>query len=221
MTLVPDFDRFTVAPTRPATMCAPRIGGSVRFWRIKTCADILGAILMLPLIAALAVVLTCLNPLLNPGPLFFRQDRMGQHGRVFAALKFRTMADAARHRGPLDPVEAECIPHIGRLLRRTGLDELPQAINILRGEMSLIGPRPDCARHARIFLETIPDYRKRLCVRPGISGFAQVTLGYAVGIEATRAKVRADLHYIRRTGFGLELWITWRTLVTIALARGD
>ncbi|MEJ6390565.1 sugar transferase [Gymnodinialimonas ulvae] len=221
MTLVPDFDRFSVAPSQAPGLLRSGVGRSRLFRLAKLCADVGGALVMLPLIAVLAVLLTGLNPLINPGPLLFRQARMGQNGRTFKALKFRTMAYAPDHRGPLDPVETDRIPRLGRLLRRTGLDELPQAINILRGEMSLIGPRPDCVRHARIFLETIPEYRQRLSVRPGISGFAQITLGYAVGLEATREKVQADLDYITRAGFALDLWITWRTILNVALARGD
>lgn len=221
MTVIPEFDRFTaVAPMRAESPVLEHETASV-FWRSKAVSDVAGALIMIPIIGLLAVCLAMLNPLLNPGPLFFRQARMGQSGRVFMALKFRTMEQAPTHRGPLEPVEAERIPRLGRLLRRMGLDELPQAINILRGEMSLIGPRPDCARHARIFLETIPEYRQRLSVKPGISGYAQITLGYAVGLEATRIKVRADLHYINQTGFLLEAWIIWRTLLTMAMARGD
>lgn len=221
MTLAPNFDRFTSAPVQAPGLFRSGVGRSRLFRMAKLCADVAGALLMLPMITILAVLLTGLNPLFNPGPLIFRQDRMGQNGRIFKALKFRTMAYAPGHRGPLDPVEADRIPRLGHLLRRMGLDELPQAINILRGEMSLIGPRPDCVRHARIFLETIPEYRQRLTVRPGISGFAQITLGYAVGLEATREKVRADLDYITRAGFALDLWITWRTILNMALARGD
>ena len=221
MTLVPDFDRFTAAPPPSPGVFGSGVGRSRLFRGAKLCADFAGAVVMLPLIFVLAVLLSGLNPLFNPGPLLFRQDRMGQHGRIFKALKFRTMAHASDHRGPLDPVEADRIPRLGHVLRRMGLDELPQAINILRGEMSLIGPRPDCVRHARIFLETIPEYRQRLSVRPGISGFAQITLGYAVGLEATREKVQADLDYITRAGFALDLWITWRTILNVAFARGD
>ncbi len=221
MTLVPDFDPFYSVPKPIRPVAVDHIGGSTVFWRAKAVADLAGAVFLLPVIAGLAVLLSCLNPLFNPGPLLFRQDRMGQHGARFTAIKFRTMAHAPRHRGPDDPVEAEHIPRLGRILRRMGLDELPQAINILRGEMSLIGPRPDCATHAQVFLETIPEYRHRLTIKPGMSGYAQITLGYAVGQEATRAKARADIDYIARAGFGLDLWITWQTILTVLTARGD
>ncbi|MEX3014172.1 sugar transferase [Gymnodinialimonas hymeniacidonis] len=219
MTLVPDFDRHTVV--RHPSSRTLRTGGSPLFWRCKAVADILGAVMMLPLVAVLAGLLLLLNPVFNPGPLLFQQARMGRNGQIFHAIKFRTMRAIGPQRGPLDPVEYARVSRLGRLLRRTGLDELPQAINILRGEMSLIGPRPDCAVHAQTYLQDVPEYRARLTVKPGISGYAQITLGYAVGIEATRAKVRADLDYIARANFALDLWITWRTILSILLARGD
>ena len=221
MTLVPDFDPFSVAPPRPAHRPTARHRAAPLFWPAKSCIDVVGTLALLPLIALLAGVLLALNPVLNPGPLLFRQRRMGRDGVHFTIYKFRTMAHGSRTRAPDQPPEAERLAPFGRWLRRTGLDELPQALNILRGEMSLIGPRPDCATHAETFLDTIPEYRHRLRVKPGISGYAQVTLGYAVGATATRAKAQADLDYIARAGFGLDLWITWRTLVTILSAGGD
>ena len=218
MTLVPDFEPFAISNAPPGPN---RGSASPLFWQVKDIADFLGAIALLLPISVLALVLLALNPLLNPGPLLFRQRRMGQHGVTFTVLKFRTMAHAPPRRGPNDPVELGRIGRLGRFLRRTGLDELPQAFNILRGEMSLIGPRPDCAHHARVFLDAIPEYRHRLTIKPGISGYAQVRLGYAVGLEATRAKARADFEYIRRAGIGMDLWIAWRTMLTVMTARGD
>ncbi len=216
MTLVPDFDGQSTVCLR-----SPRARGSSLFWQSKAVFDVVGALAMLPLIAVLGALLLLLNPVFNPGPLFFRQARMGREGHIFHAIKFRTMREAKHHRGPCDPVEIGRLTKLGHILRRTGLDELPQALNILRGDMSLIGPRPDCALHAQAFLESIPEYRARLSVKPGISGYAQITLGYAIGFEATRAKVRADLDYIAHADFGLDLWIAWRTVLVILMARGD
>lgn len=146
---------------------------------------------------------------------------MGRDLKPFTAIKFRSMVPAESvTRGADDPIEADRIRPFGELLRKTRIDELPQILNVLRGEMSLIGPRPDYYEHALQYLETIPEYHARHAIRPGISGLAQVTLGYAVGIEATRAKAIADLTYIRNAGLGMELRIFWLTLVTVALRRG-
>ncbi|HID68103.1 MAG TPA: sugar transferase [Roseibacterium sp.] len=225
MTIVPDFDHAVALPvpgkTRRAAYPLAGVGGSRAFWRAKSAIDIVGALFLLPFVAALALFLIVLNPVFNPGPLIFRQRRMGQNRVPFIALKFRTMILAKAERGPHDPVEVERITPLGRILRRMGLDELPQALNVLSGEMSLIGPRPDCVSHAEEYLAVIPEYSRRFCVRPGISGLSQIRLGYAVGTEATRAKARTDMEYIARASFEMELWIVWRTVVTVLTGRGD
>ncbi len=200
---------------------APHVGGSRMFWAAKAGFDYVGAFVLLPIMALLAVILLLANPRLNPGPLIYRQIRMGRHGVPFVAYKFRTMLASDVVRGPSDPLETRRITAFGKVLRRSGLDEVPQILNILRGEMSLIGPRPDCLSHAELFMRVIPDYRKRLAVRPGLSGLAQIELGYAEGVEATRDKVRADLRYLSRAGFRQEGFVFWRTIVTICTGRGD
>ncbi|TNF19090.1 MAG: sugar transferase [Rhodobacteraceae bacterium] len=175
----------------------------------------------MPFVGLTALCLLVLNPFFNRGPLLYVQPRMGRNCRAFAALKFRTMQPAARiSRGAHDPLETDRITSLGRFLRRTRLDELPQVINVLRGDMSLIGPRPDYFHHARHNLRVIPGYRQRHAVRPGISGLAQTQLGYAAGLDATTAKVRADLYYIQNAGFRLEAWLFWRTLVVVFCRHG-
>ena len=97
---------------------------------------------------------------------------------------------------------------------------MPQILNVYLGEMSLIGPRPDYFAHAHHYIHAIPDYRHRYSVRPGISGLAQIQLGYAEGIEATRRKTTADIDYIRNASMTLDMWIFWRTMVTVWRMRG-
>ncbi|MGH1368615.1 MAG: sugar transferase [Maritimibacter sp.] len=187
----------------------------------KRCIDLALAVGLLPVLALFTLALALLNPLLNPGPVFFVQPRMGRDCRSFPAFKFRTMRNTGqRPRGPDSPLETDRIPRIGHALRRTRIDEIPQIINILRGEMSLIGPRPDFFGHARTYMRAIPEYRDRHRVRPGLSGLAQVELGYAVGIEATRAKAQMDLKYIQEAGFKMDTWLLWRTLVVILGGQG-
>ena len=113
------------------------------------------------------------------------------------------------------------VTRLGAVLRKTRLDELPQILNVLRGDMSLIGPRPDCFHHARKFVRVVPGYRERHNVRPGISGLAQVTFGYAQGVDATVAKVNADLHYIRNASFAMDMKVFFRTIVTVLMFRGS
>ncbi|UWQ77557.1 sugar transferase [Leisingera sp. M658] len=177
--------------------------------------------ILLPLALMCASGLLLLNPFWNRGPLLYSQRRMGRGCRPFTAYKFRTMRPAPEIRRTADcPLEEERITPLGRFLRRVRLDELPQIINVFRGEMSLIGPRPDYIGHARRFLSDVPGYQERHAVRPGISGWAQVELGYIEGVDATRNKVRADLHYIANAGFAMEARIVWRTLSVIARRGG-
>lgn len=178
-------------------------------------------IVLLPAVLVVALALLVLNPFLNPGPLFYAQKRMGRGCRPFRAYKFRTMDVRPRGiRGPDDPIEVDRIRPLGNWLRKSRFDELPQILNVYRGEMSLIGPRPDYFRHASRYLRTIPGYRERHDVLPGISGLAQVRHGYAAGQFATRRKTRTDLEYIRQRCFRLDMWIVWRTMVTVFRMRG-
>lgn len=197
------------------------VGGSAAFWATKRCVDICVGVVLLPVVAGVALLLLILNPFFNAGPVFFVQPRMGRDCKPFAAYKFRSMtAPTGTKRGHDAPLEVDRITPLGALLRRTRLDEIPQAINILRGEMSLIGPRPDFFSHARIYLRTIPEYRDRHHVRPGITGLAQVTQGYAEGVEATREKTRLDIEYIESAGFRLDFKLLWMTALTILRGQG-
>ena len=191
------------------------------FLVFKRVFDLVGAFLILGLALPVGLVLLVVNPFVNPGPLLYRQTRMGRGCRPFTALKFRSMLDgAAGARGAWDGIEHDRITPFGRFLRRTRLDELPQCWNVLRGDMSLIGPRPDFYDHALEYVSTIPGYRDRHAVRPGVSGYAQTELGYAEGREAVRRKVEADLHYIRNRSIRLDLWIAWRTIIVILRRQG-
>lgn len=191
------------------------------FWAVKRGIDVVAASAGVPLLGLVALALAVLNPAFNPGPLFYRQPRMGRGGAPFMIWKFRTMrCGPADARGVHDDVERDRVTPLGAWLRRTRIDEAPQLLNILAGQMSLIGPRPDFLPHAEHYCATVPGYRQRHAVRPGISGFAQVTLGYAVGEAAFARKARADLVYIRAAGWRLEAWIWWRTIVTVLTGAG-
>lgn len=194
-----------------------QLGADWHFFNLaKRVFDIVLSLLLLPLVAFFALALLCINPFQNPGRLIFVQPRMGRHCKSFPAFKFRSMRAANEiTRTAADPLEVDRITPLGGFMRKTRIDELPQIINVLRGEMSLIGPRPDYFNHAVEYLNEIPGYRERHIVRPGISGLAQTEVGYAEGIAATRNKVNADLYYILNCGFRLELWIIWRTFAVI------
>lgn len=195
---------------------APRRGGLA-----KSAFDLCVCLALLPILAMAALILILINPFLNHGPLIFAQRRMGRDCRPFTAYKFRTMAVASvATRGAFDPLEADRIGRFGGFLRRTRIDELPQILNVLRGEMSLIGPRPDAYDHAGVYLQEVPGYAARYQVIPGISGFAQTEVGYVDGLADMQRKVAADHYYLQHASLRLDLWIAWRTLCVVLGAKG-
>lgn len=207
--------------TFPELSTAVSIGGGSVFWFVKRGGDIVGCLLLLPVLVVFAIILVLVNPIWNRGSLFFIQKRMGKGCKSFRAIKFRTMYTAESiSRTAEDPIEQDRITRLGRFLRKCRIDEVPQILNVLAGQMSLIGPRPDYYEHALVFLETVPGYRARHVVRPGISGLAQVTLGYVEGIEATKAKVGADVLYISTACFALEAQLVFMTIKTILKQAG-
>lgn len=157
-----------------------------------------------------------------PGPGAARPLRPGTdgpRGRPFKAYKFRTMRGAPRE-GVYAGAEADRITPLGKLLRKLRLDELPQLWNVLRGEMALVGPRPEQKVLAEKYAEEIPSYMLRHVVRPGLTGWAQVHHGYAEGLEGTIEKLSYDLYYVKHCSFWLDLRILVRTLWVILTGFG-
>lgn len=124
-------------------------------------------------------------------------------------------------RGAFDRLDSHRITALGRFLRKSRVDELPQIINVLRGEMSLVGPRPDAFSHAQTYLDEIPGYRARFAVLPGISGLAQLDVGYVDDRDGVSRKVAADLHYLSAASMWNDLRIAKRTVATVLLCRGN
>jgi len=209
-----------VLPAGPSVSVSV-LSTSASFKIAKRAFDILISILALPLIVLTAILLLVVNQFWNAGPLFFLQTRMGQDCKPFRAVKFRTMRPVREiMRGPDDPLEFDRITPLGLFLRRTRIDELPQFINVLSGQMSLVGPRPDYWEHATHYLDFIPGYRQRHDVRPGITGLAQVDGGYAEGVNATVEKTRHDLRYIHGSSAAMEIYVLWRTIVVVFTGFG-
>jgi len=203
-------------PSKPARRKMPIFSGMKRGFDL-----FVSLFILLPVTLFCAAALIILNLFGNKGPLIYSQERMGRNCIPFTAYKFRTMRPAKTIlRTANCPLEEDRITPLGRFLRKSRIDELPQIINVIKGEMSLIGPRPDYITHARQFLFEVPGYQERHSVRPGISGWAQVELGYIEGTEATRKKVLADLHYIANASLAMEARIVWRTLSVIVRRGG-
>ncbi len=176
-----------------------------------------GAVLLLVLpLVALAVRLE------DGGPVFYRQVRCGRGGRPFEMIKFRSMVVDAEAGGR--PVWAAAedprVTRVGRVLRRTHLDELPQVINVIRGEMSIVGPRPERPELVAELEKQIPFYRARLAIRPGVTGWAQVNYGYGRSVEDALIKLQYDLYYIKHQSLWLDLQVIWRTILRLVSWRG-
>lgn len=156
-----------------------------------------------------------------PGPVFLRQTRVGQGGRDFGLIKFRTMVPDAEPKGPQWAEENDWrITRVGHLLRRLHLDEIPQAINLLRGELSFVGPRPERPEFVSQLEGQIPFYRARHAVKPGITGWAQVNYRYGASVEDALIKLQYDLYYIKHHSLWLDLLILIRTIGLVLTLRG-
>jgi len=172
---------------------------------------------LLPLLAVLAALVV----LDSPGPVLFRHDRVGRSGRRFPLLKFRTMRVSPRPTSEWAADNGERITRVGRWLRRFRLDELPQLVNVLRGEMNLVGPRPHPVSNFELFLREIPYYWIRSSVLPGITGWAQVRYRYANNLEEETEKMRYDLYYIKHMSWWLDLRILAETMTVVLFGRPE
>ena len=194
------------------------------FWQklVKGCIDyfisifVLLAGLPLWLFIALAVKLD------SKGPVFYRQERVGMGGKLFRVFKFRSMIqDAERKSGPVwAGRDDDRITRVGRILRRTRLDEIPQLLNVLKGDMSIVGPRPERPVFVQELKEVYPFYMKRLTIKPGLTGWAQVKLEYDTDIESVANKLRYDFFYIENQSIFLDLEILARTLKVVLTGAG-
>lgn len=194
---------------------------SLKFRAFKFTLDKGLAIAVIPFIVCLSVVFFLINPFVNPGPVFFKQKRMGKNGQPFTMWKFRTMVPSDMEaRDPNAPVETDRIKPFGRFLRKSRLDELPNFINVLRGEMSVVGPRPDAYNHADTFAGKVIGYHERHRVLPGITGLAQVEMGYAEGEFETALKAKYDNIYVARGCGRMDVYIIRRTFGVILHGLG-
>lgn len=188
----------------------------------KRAVDILGSLVGLGILASLTPFIA-LAILLDSGlPIFYSQERLGKGGAVFRIYKFRTMRQDAEVDGKARLAQRHDprITRVGNFLRVTRLDELPQFWNVLRGEMSLVGPRAERPQLVAEFQKQIPFYRARLLVKPGLAGWAQVNYGYAATVEDTAVKLEYDLYYIKHRNIWLDFFIILRTVGTVLGRRG-
>jgi exopolysaccharide biosynthesis polyprenyl glycosylphosphotransferase len=188
----------------------------------KRVVDLLAGLTGLLALVLIAPLVAVANALWSPGPLFFRQMRVGQGGKLFSLFKFRSMIpEAEKDRGAVWASEDDDrITPIGRILRKTRIDELPQALNMLKGEMSLVGPRPERPEFVDSLVKELPFYQARHAVRPGLTGWAQVRYRYGSSVEDALIKLEYDLYYIKHQSVYLETSILVKTAAVMLGGQG-
>jgi len=183
---------------------------------VSVASAVVGLLLCAPLLIAIGIAVK----LDSRGPMFFIQQRAGRNGRPFGLLKFRTMRPAKETRSEWVTDNIDRITRVGHYLRRFRLDELPQLVNVLRGDMNLVGPRPHPITNQAVFMEKIAYYGLRSTVRPGVTGWAQIRYGYANNLAEETEKMRYDLYYIKNRSLWLDVRIMLMTVATVLFGKG-
>jgi exopolysaccharide biosynthesis polyprenyl glycosylphosphotransferase len=189
---------------------------------IKRLTDVVAGLLGSLLVCLIVPIIALLIALDDGGPVFFRQERVGRGRRPFLICKFRTMRENAEVEGPVWAVPNDArVTRIGRLLRRTRLDELPQFFNVLKGDMALVGPRPERPQFVRVLERAVPFYQRRHLMRPGITGWATVRFGYGDTVTDKWRSHEYDLYYLKHRSPLLDLEILARTVAVMVLRKGQ
>ena len=190
--------------------------------KVKRLMDILVSLIILIITFPIILIVALAIKLDSKGPVFYKQIRVGKDGKEFKIYKFRSMIkDAEKYTGPVwSKKDDPRITRVGRIIRKFRLDEIPQFINVLRGEMSLVGPRPERPYFVEQLSKEIPLYKRRLKVKPGITGWAQVKHKYDESIEDVKKKVQYDLFYIENISLRMDLKILFRTIFVVLFGKG-
>ena len=208
------YKEVSVRYSNPHSFAAyPSLPGNASIFAFKRLVDIFGALAGLVMTILIWPVLAVAIKLDSPGPILFKQIRVGFHGRNFEILKFRTMGQDAEKDGAKWAVKGDLrVTRIGKILRVSRLDELPQLINVLRGDMSLVGPRPERPEFVSDLAKEIPFFERRHMVPPGLTGWAQICYRYGASVDDAQRKLQFDLYYIRHLSPGLDLKILLKTV---------
>jgi sugar transferase (PEP-CTERM system associated) len=194
-----------------------RFGALLRFVLHRGFA-LIGGLLSLPI----AVLTAILIKLESPGPVLYRQERVGRNGKTFMVLKFRSMRVDAEKNGPVWAQAGDArVTKVGRVIRKIRVDEIPQFWNILKGEMNFIGPRPERPHFVAQLAREIPFYEQRHLIAPGLTGWAQIKYPYGASVEDARQKLQYDLYYIKNQSLWLDAVIVFETVKTILFGRGQ
>jgi sugar transferase (PEP-CTERM system associated) len=188
---------------------------------VKRVIDFVASSILLMLVSPLLPIVAIAIYLESGKPIFFRQTRVGYKGRQFELIKFRSMTQDAEQHGPQWASKQDSrVTRVGRILRKTRLDEIPQFFNVFRGEMSLVGPRPERPVFCQVLEEQIPFFNLRHTVRPGLTGWAQVRFRYGASIDDAKGKLELDLFYLKNRSLLVDLAILFETVKVVLLGRG-
>jgi lipopolysaccharide/colanic/teichoic acid biosynthesis glycosyltransferase len=187
------------------------------FWIYKKALDLFFAILLLPGLLFCVVILLIFNPFKNPGPIFFKQKRVGLNGKEFTIYKFRTVVNPGIEQ-QLSEDQQSKLSTLGAFMRDTRVDEVPQILNVLKGDMSMIGPRPEQVSLYQEYSDLLPGFSLRQKSKPGITGLAQLKYGYTHDLNGAASKLRWDLIYLNQLGFRSETFLATRTF-SFVMAR--
>lgn len=189
------------------------------FWIYKKAIDLFFAVSLLPGLMLCVIILAVLNPIYNPGSIFFRQQRVGLNGKVFTIFKFRTVVNPGTE-NQLTNDQRSKLTGLGAFMRSTRVDEVPQILNVLLGHMSMIGPRPEQVQLYKIYANAMPNFYLRQKTKPGITGLAQLRFGYTSDAEGAGKKLRWDLVYLQSLGFRTETHLVLRTFTFVMKGLG-
>jgi len=190
-------------------------------FKVKRIIDVILSLVGLIIAIPLMIIIIILIKIDSPGPVFYVQERIGLNEKPFKLIKFRSMkSDAEKISGPVWAKKNDSrISRVGKLLRPTRLDEIPQLINVLKGEMTFIGPRPERQFFVEKLKKQIPYYSLRFTVKPGITGWAQVKYGYGSTVEDTLEKLQYDIYYIQNISLVLDLYIYFKTIQVMIMSK--
>jgi exopolysaccharide biosynthesis polyprenyl glycosylphosphotransferase len=190
--------------------------------KLKRLMDVITSFFILIITLPVIIITAIAIKFESRGPVFFKQERSGMNGTTFRIIKFRSMyEDAEKHTGPVwSSKDDPRVTKIGKIIRRVRIDELPQMVNVLKGTMSIVGPRPERPFFVEKLSQEIPYYKRRLKVRPGITGWAQVKHKYDESVEDVKIKLRYDLFYIENMSLRMDFKIIMRTIFVVLFGQG-
>ncbi len=195
---------------------------SAIFIQVKRVFDILASAVGLALFFPLSLLIALAIKFDSKGPILYKQERVGEDGRIFSLLKFRSMYLDAEEGGPVwARVDDDRVTRIGRIIRKLRLDEIPQMINVLKGEMSFVGPRPERPFFTEQLKNEIPYYSQRHVIKPGITGWAQISYRYGASKGDALEKLKYDLYYIKHMSMFFDLVIILETIKIVLLGKGS